>query len=73
MLIAEGFSPAVWEGEMVHFSIHLREEAFILLAEPPIHWSIKIYAQRSVKDVNVYFIKLILMEACWIANSQAMF
>lgn len=61
MLIAEGFSPTVWEGEMAHFSIHLVEEALLLLAEPPIRWSIKIDAQRSVKDVNVYFIKLILM------------
>lgn len=63
MLIAEGFSPTVWEGEMATFSLHLLEEVFILLAKPrpPIHWSIKIYAQRGVKDINVHFIKLILM------------
>lgn len=35
MLIAKGFSPAVWEGRIVNFSLHLFEEVFILLVMPP--------------------------------------
>ena len=61
MLIAEGFSPAVWEGEMANFFLQFGEEVFILLAKPPVPWSIKMHTQRTVKSANVYFIKLILM------------
>lgn len=67
MLIAEGFSPTVGEGEMANFSLRLGD------GQAPGPSSIKIYAQRTVKGANVYFIKLILMQAGWIAHSQAMF
>lgn len=35
MLIAKGFSPAVWEGRIVNFFLRLFEEVFILLVMPP--------------------------------------
>lgn len=35
MPIAEGFSPAVWEGEMANFSLHLIEGGFNLTGQAP--------------------------------------